>query len=54
MAISRAQMGKQVRNGSSRRRANKSTLTLPPGVKTRPKSMTRVMRQAMRQSRRHA
>tara|TARA_R100000656_G_C3937311_1_gene126023 strand:+ start:684 stop:848 length:165 start_codon:yes stop_codon:yes gene_type:complete len=53
MAISRAQMGKQVRNGPSRRSADKSTLTLPPGVKSRPKTMTRVMRQAMRQARRH-
>ena len=54
MAISRAQMGKQISSASSRRRRNKSTLALPSGVKPRPKSMTRVMRQAMRQSRRHA
>jgi hypothetical protein len=54
MAISRAQMGKQVRNGPVRKRAKQSTLTLPSGVKPRPKTMTKVMRQAMRQARRHS
>ena len=54
MTISRAQMGKQIRNGPSGRKANKSVLTLPPGVKAQPKNMTKVMRQAMRQARRHA
>ena len=50
MAISRSQMGQQVRNGPVKKAKNKRLITLPPGVKCRPKTMTKVMRQARRHS----
>jgi len=49
MAISRSQMGKQVRNGPVTKR-NRKILTLPPGVKRRPSTLTKLMRQARRDS----
>ena len=50
MAISRSQMGKQVRNGPVKKVRNKRLITLPPGVKCRPKTMTKVMLRARRHS----
>tara|TARA_R100000995_G_scaffold77883_1_gene48191 strand:+ start:79 stop:228 length:150 start_codon:yes stop_codon:yes gene_type:complete len=47
MAISRAQMGKQVKNGPVTK-GNRTILTLPKGVKRNPRMMTRLMRESGR------
>jgi hypothetical protein len=48
MAISRASMGKQIRNGPAKKNHKRAILSLPKGVKARPKMMTKVMRQSKR------
>ena len=48
MAISRAQISKQVRNGVSSKKPKKRTLTLPNGVKRKPRTLSKVMHKARR------
>jgi len=50
MAISRSQMGKEVRNGPVIKNGKKKVLTLPSGVKVRSKTAKKVMRQARRRA----
>ena len=50
MAISRAQPSKQVRNGVSSKKSKKRTLTLPDGVKAKPRTLSRIMSKAKKET----
>ena len=48
MAISRAQLAKEVSSGPSRKKLVKKALRLPAGVEPKPRTLSKVMRKARR------